>query len=153
MRNLAIAFAVLAVAAFAGVLVLAQIAGGSGAGPSPWALYLDSGPLEKLTDMLLVAGAVAIAVVGLVRDGHGNRSAAAALPYFASAALAVGVLAALQGALRTWTVASRVHVTNFMVVAPSLAEAMIPLSVGLLCAAFGFGLARSRRAEPGPTPA
>ena len=150
MRILATAFAILMVAAFAGVLVLARIAAGTGPGPGPWALYLDSDPLEKLTDMLLVAGAVAIVVVGLVRDGHGNRSAAAALPYLAWAALAIGFLAGLQGALRTWTIASRVHVTHFIIVAPSLAEATIALSLGLLCAALGFGLAQPRRPVPEP---
>jgi hypothetical protein len=147
MRILAIGFAVLAAAAFGGVLVLAQIAsGGPEPGPTVWELYLDSNPLEKISETTLVLCAVGIVVIGLLRGSDGIRSAAAILPYFAWAALAVGVLAALQGALQVWVAARAVHVTRFIVLAPSLAEATLALAIGLLCAALGFGLAPSRRA-------
>jgi hypothetical protein len=153
LRVLAIGFALLAIAAFAGVWVLAGIAGGAEPGPGLPELWLDSGPLEKISDMLLVLCIVGAVVIGLIRDGDGRRSAAAILAYVAWATLALAALTALQAALRSWAIARMVHVTNFRVVAPSLAEAVLTLGIGLLCAALCFALAPPRRATPETAPA
>ena len=149
MRSVAIGFALLAVAAFVGVSVLAQIAGEPGFGLGE--MFIDSPPLGKLADLLLALCTVGAVVIGLIRGADGTRPAAAMLPFVGWVALGVGFLVALHGVLFTAIAAGRVHVTNFRVVAPSLTEALITLGTSLLCAALCFALAPSRRSSPRPT--
>lgn len=143
MKVLAIVFAVLAAASGAGVWWLVQLAGGTGLGLAE--LYVNAHPLTKLTDLSIGLMTVATLVLGLVRGKGGAPIGGALLRLMIWLAAGLGLLAALQAGLSTWRAAAMVHVTDLRVVAPGLAEALIPFLLGCICAALAAALSPSSR--------
>jgi hypothetical protein len=140
MRALALVFAVLDVATWGGAWWLARILGGL----NLWELFLSSRLITQLMDILLALFAVVILIAGFIRDARGAPVFAPVMKPAMWVASAMGLLVALESGLETWTVAQRVHV-NFEVVAPTLCEGLVPLAIGLLCAALCAWFASVRR--------
>jgi hypothetical protein len=92
--------------------------------PLPY-VWLDAPLVAKLADIVLVFDCVAVTVLASLRvDGLTQA--------LAWAGLAIGALAAFHGGLLTWQAASMAHVSDFSVVAPNVAECLLPLGLGLL---------------------
>lgn len=126
MKTLWKIFAALAVVDVVLVLWLCQVAGGMPLS----ALFYDAFVLTKMIEMLLLLGLVPVAVVP---NGKGQTSGFLKVALWLS--LALGALATLQSVLNTWGAVQRTHTNNLQVVAPSLAEGLVPLGLGLLIAA------------------
>jgi hypothetical protein len=92
--------------------------------PLPY-VWLDAPPVAKLADIILVLDFVAVTVLASLRVD-------ALIQALAWAGLAIGALAAFHGGLITWQAASMAHVSRFFVVAPGVAQCLLPLGLGLL---------------------
>ena len=99
-------------------------------GMPPTALLIDSSPLVQLIDFLLIVLCVVVLVVGLTSRGRSG------LPKLAGwAGPLLGALGCAWGLFTLWQVSHVTHVTRLAILAPSYAESVMPLALGLLCAA------------------
>ena len=99
-------------------------------------LFFDAGLLTKLVDLTLAAALAGVVVIGLLRPDDDKQDGGSPILTLATwAAPALGALAMAYNALLVWEAASQAHVTHLQVVAPGLAEALLPLSLGLLAGA------------------
>lgn len=147
MRVFALMLGLVGAAMLAGVFVLAAKAEFTG---DPlyilFQLFLDADPIAKLVLLVLAPSLIFITVVGLfglIRQPGPPSDLLTGLSYACPVA---GLAAGAYAAFNAYTAAMRVHVTDFRVVAPSLAEATLVAAAGLLVGALaaGFNLARSR---------
>ena len=113
-------------------------------------MFMDADPLAKLAMMLAQTLTFAAFVLGVI--GLFARSAAATfrilLLLIAAASAGLGVLAALYGWMNIQTAIRNLGGVSFEVAAPSYAETLMALSVGLFGAlvALGFHALLARRA-------
>jgi hypothetical protein len=92
--------------------------------PLPY-VFLDATALTKLADMILALDFLAVTVLAFRRvDGVAQA--------FAWSGLVIGALAACQSGLITWQATTMTHVSRFSVIAPSVAQSLLPLGLGLL---------------------
>jgi len=143
------------------LLILTAVAFAAAAGSCAWLvsryapgytaaqMFMDADPVAKLAIMLaqtLTFGALVLGAVGLF-----IRSAVGAfrmlLMLIAAASAGLGVLAALYGWMNIQTAIRAVGPVSFEVTAPSYAETLLALSVGLFGAlvALGFHALLGRR--------
>lgn len=109
-------------------------------------LFLDADTLAKLVLLALIPSLIFVMIVGVSGLVRRSGSPSDGLAVFSFACPLAGLAAGAYAASNTYTAAMRVHVTDFRVVAPSLAEATLVAAAGLLVGALaaGFNLARSR---------
>jgi hypothetical protein len=143
------------------LLVLTAVAFAAAAGGCAWLIsryapgytaaqiFMDADPVAKLAMMLaqtLTFGAFVLGVIGLF-----VRSAAPIfrllLMLIAAASAGAGILAALYGWMNIQTAIRNIGQVSFEVAAPSYAETLLALSVGLFGAlvALGFNVLLGRR--------
>jgi hypothetical protein len=143
MRLMTVAFGGLAAASLIGAIGLAAWSGASIPG-----LFLDAAPFTKLFDAVLAA---AIGGLFFLRRAPARAGAQAAAPDLLRLAVWVlpmlGLLAALWGGYVILQAAQTTGVSNPRVIAPALADSLLPLGLGLLGGALADLLAR-RRARP-----
>ena len=136
------------------LLVLTTVAFAASAGTCAWLIsrytpgysaaqmFLDGDPVAKLVILFvqtLTFGVLVFGVIGLLaRGAAGAMRLLLALAAALSAAL--GVLAALYGWMNIQTAIRNTGVTSLEVVAPSYAETLLALSVGLFGALVALGL-------------
>ena len=143
------------------LLILTAVAFAAAAGTCVWLLgrylpgytaaqmFMDADPVAKLAIMLaqtLTFGALVLGVLGLfIRSAAGTFRML--LMLIAAASAGLGVLAALYGWMNIQTAIRAVGPVSFEVTAPSYAETLLALSVGLFGAlvALGFHALMSRR--------
>lgn len=136
------------------LLILTAVAFAASAGTCAWLIsryapgysaaqmFLDADPVAKLVILFvqtLTFGVLVFGVIGLLA-----RSAAGAmrllLALAASLSAALGLLAGLYGWMNIQTAIRNTGVTTLEVVAPSYAETLLALSVGLFGALLALGL-------------
>jgi hypothetical protein len=107
-------------------------------------LFLGANLVVQMLDIVLFLWTVAIVVICLV-----VRNPAARLAYslISIGPVAIGGLACLYGVMDVWMAATRVHVTRLDIVAPDLAESLLPLGVGLTLTALALLVAPRREPE------
>ena len=143
------------------LLILTAVAFAAAAGSCAWLvsryapgytaaqMFMDADPVAKLAIMLaqtLTFGALVLGAVGLfIRSAAGTFRML--LMLIAAASAGLGVLAALYGWMNIQTAIRAVGPVSFEVTAPSYAETLLALSVGLFGAlvALGFHALMSRR--------
>jgi hypothetical protein len=134
MKLIALLLTALAVAASVATVEIAFYAGMKPSGLSH--LFLDSMPTTQLADMLLGLGVAVMVVLGpilLATDRRGDG--AGFLGAMAWIGPLLGVVVCLYETMHIWIAVVRTHTTNFRVVAPSVSEALLPLSLGLVAGA------------------
>ncbi|MDQ0466264.1 hypothetical protein QO010_004057 [Caulobacter ginsengisoli] len=144
MKILSIVFAGLTLVVAGLVFWLSKVAGG---GLSLLDLFLDAFAVVKLTLILLVP--VLILAVFLP---NGRGQAGGVLKVLMWSALGLAALVTAERVLNIQNAVQRTHTTNLQVVAPSLAESLMPLVLGLLIAAIAAWKIASAR-PPSPAPA
>jgi hypothetical protein len=132
MRLTTVAFGVLAAATLAGAVGLAAWAGASVPG-----LVLDAGPFTKLLDAVLIA---ALGGLYLLRKASVRRDAPDLLRLAAWALPLLGLLAALWGWYLVFQAVQATGASDPRVIAPSVAESLVPLGLGLLGGALAQAL-------------
>ena len=143
------------------LLILTAVAFAAAAGSCAWLvsryapgytaaqMFMDADPVAKLAIMLaqtLTFGALVLGVLGLfIRSAAGTFRML--LMLIAAASAGLGVLAALYGWMNIQTAIRAVGPVSFEVTAPSYAETLLALSVGLFGAlvALGFHALLGRR--------
>lgn len=143
------------------LLILTAVAFAAAAGSCAWLvsryapgytaaqMFMDADPVAKLAIMLaqtLTFGALVLGVIGLfIRSAAGTFRML--LMLIAAASAGLGVLAALYGWMNIQTAIRAVGPVSFEVTAPSYAETLLALSVGLFGAlvALGFHALLGRR--------
>ncbi len=124
---------ILAALGVAGIFGLMRYAGWDA---PPWALFPNATYVVKLTDMLLVAMFVLVALVGLIELGTSkNARGSQFLTVMVLVAVGFGVLAAVYTASHVSLAIQNSHTTNMRVVAPGVAEGLLPLTLGFIIAA------------------
>jgi hypothetical protein len=144
-------FVVLAAAVFRAASWLAGYGGAT-----VFQLFIDLDPLTKLGCILLMLGLQVVLLLGVVQ----LFARTAALAAFLRAALWIapllGLACAALGGLAVLQASAATHVTRLDVLAPGLAEALIPLALGLqvgAAAAILDGLAAALGRTPAPAKA
>ena len=136
------------------LLIVAAVAFAASAGTCAWLMsrytpgysaaqmFMDADPVAKLVILfvqMLTVGALVFGVIGLLA-----RSAAGAmrvlLKLAATLSAALGLLVALYGWMNIQNAIRHVGPVSFEVVAPSYAETLLALSVGLFGALVALGL-------------
>ena len=136
------------------LLIVAAVAFAASAGTCAWLMsrytpgysaaqmFMDADPVAKLVILfvqMLTFGALVFGVIGLLA-----RSAAGAmrvlLKLAATLSAAFGILVALYGWMNIQNASRHVGPVSFEVVAPSYAETLLALSVGLFGALVALGL-------------
>ena len=136
------------------LLIVAAVAFAASAGTCAWLMsrytpgysaaqmFMDADPVAKLVILfvqMLTFGALVFGVIGLLA-----RSAAGAmrvlLKLAATLSAALGLLVALYGWMNIQNAIRHVGPVSFEVVAPSYAETLLALSVGLFGALVALGL-------------
>jgi hypothetical protein len=136
------------------LLIVAAVAFAASAGTCAWLMsrytpgysaaqmFMDADPVAKLVILfvqMLTFGALVFGVIGLLA-----RSAAGAmrvlLKLAATLSAAFGILVALYGWMNIQNAIRHVGPVSFEVVAPSYAETLLALSVGLFGALVALGL-------------
>ena len=110
-------------------------------------LVLSAGPMVKLAYLLLTGLAIWLAVLGVTSLAKGRAENPSALSILSLAPPGVGLLATLYTVLVILRVMQDTHTSDLIVIAPSLAEALAPLGVGLLLGA----VATTLKARVAPT--
>jgi len=101
----------------------------------------QASPVTKLVLILLAVQAVVILIVGVSRLIKTTRDAdPTLLTVFSLLPPALGLATSLLAGLSVVIAVQQTHTTSLMVVAPSLAEAMTPLALGLLVGALAATL-------------
>ena len=136
------------------LLIVAAVAFAASAGTCAWLMsrympgfsaaqmFMSADPVAKLVMMFilqLLLGALVFGVIGLLA----RRTAAAMgllLKLAATLSAALGLLVALYGWMNIQTAIRHVGPVSFEVVAPSYAETLLALSVGLFGALVALGL-------------
>jgi len=109
-------------------------------------LVLQAGALAKLFYLLLTGLGIWIAVLGVSVLTKG-RSGDPSLPgILALLSMGLGLLATLLAGISIGRAMQQTNTSDLMVIAPSLAEALTPLAIGLLLGA--FATACQARAAP-----
>lgn len=138
------------------LLVLSAIALGAWAGmpANPLAvlgiLLSQAGPLAKLVLLWLAVLAVVIAIMGAARRARGGRSGnRSRLTVLSVMAPGLGLASTVLSCLTIRGLMERTGVSDLRIIAPSLAEAIMPLGLGLLVGAAAAleGLAAARSAR------
>lgn len=97
--------------------------------------------VSKLVLILLAIQAIVILIIGVPRltkpKGDGDRSV---LALFSFVPPGLGLAASLLAGLSVMIAMQQTHTTSLMVIAPSLAEALTPLALGLLIGALAATL-------------
>jgi hypothetical protein len=96
-------------------------------------MFIDSDIVLKLFDIVLCLAAPLVVIVGLVHLAAGG-GARPLLRVIEWAGPIVGLLGLAYGGLIDLIAIQATQVSRFEVVAPSLAEALLPLALGLLVA-------------------
>lgn len=139
MKRTAAALAIAALLAVILVVVMARI-GQAGL----WNLWLDSGPLVKLSVLPLLMLLLLVLILGSIsradRQGGGVGSALKVLAWIC---LGLGALGSIPSLLTVWSMVQRFHPTRMMVYAPGLGEALLPVTLGLIVAALALVLRRT----------
>lgn len=144
-----ILFILTAVAFAAAAGTCAWLVGRYAPGYTAAQMFMDADPVAKMAIMLaqtLTFGALVLGVIGLfVRSAAGTFRML--LMLIAAASAGLGVLAALYGWMNIQTAIRNVGPVRFDIVAPSYAETLLALSVGLFGAlvALGFHALMGRR--------
>jgi hypothetical protein len=116
-------------------------------------LVLSSGPFAKLAYLVLTFLGIWIAILVVAWFAKGRRSSdPSALALLSLAPPGAGLAATLMTALSIGRVMQQTHTTELMVIAPSLAEALAPLAIGLLLGAAAAVLKAKAAAGAGQTP-
>lgn len=142
MKPLPLVLAFLTVAAGAAIVGLAGLAG------VPLVdLFPDAGLMTMLATVLLVLILIAAVIIGLVsrRAPDAGQEGSFMLKLIIWIAVLLGALATAQALVFVQINVAQTHTTNLKVVAPSLAEALIPLTIGLLAGAIATGFNRRVR--------
>ncbi len=110
-------------------------------------LYLDSFIVVQAVEIFLVLGLILIAVLP---NGRGQLSGLLkAMLWFE---LGFSILASLYGLMSVQAGMAATHTTNLRVIAPGLAESLVPLAIGLLIATVAaWKVASARKPSPAPT--
>jgi hypothetical protein len=103
------------------------------------ALFLDTSAITKLVDIVL---ALCLTAAVILTSVPASDSRSSAMAVFAWTGPLLGLAGALFYAMIIWVAVQRTHITRFVVVAPSLAEAMLPLALGLLVGALAAASGR-----------
>jgi uncharacterized membrane protein YidH (DUF202 family) len=142
---------ILTAAAFAAVIGIARYAGFQYA-ELP-ALFLQATAVVKMVETILILGLIATLVAGVVLMATGKKAGdTLILTLLGWLGVALGLLAFAFAALNIWIAVERTHTTNPQVVAPSVAEALLPVCLGLLMATIasfvgGVMKARAKRSS------
>jgi hypothetical protein len=134
MKVTAWTFMVATVAAFAATIAIGRYGGMEGFSPLP--LFDQAFLNTRLADLWLAGGTAVTAVVGslqLLTDKGGGRSFF--LTIMTWSAPVAGLAAFVERSLTTWAAVREAGGADFILVAPDLAEALLPLSLGLLLGA------------------
>lgn len=113
-----------------------------------WILISQAGPLSKLAYLLLTGVAIWI---GLLAPRPSRDPSA--LMVLGLLAPGLGLAASLMAGLTIRIVMVQTHTTELMVIAPSLAEALAPFSIGLLLGAVALALKAKAATGAEPAPA
>lgn len=100
-------------------------------------LLIDADPMIKLIDFAVLGLFGLVLLFGMVRDAGFLGAARWLAPL-------VGLLGAACGLFRTGLAMAHTGTTRFDVVAPSVAEALLPLAVGLVAGALAAVMMPSR---------
>jgi hypothetical protein len=103
-------------------------------------LVLSAGPLTKLAYLLLTGLGVWIAVLGVTSLARGRTGDPSLLSVLSLLPLGVGLFATLLTTLSIARAMQATQTSDLFVIAPSLAEALAPLGVGLLLGAVAAAL-------------
>jgi len=131
-------------------------------GVSTGAMFLDATPVVKLiviACLLALIGLVVLTVIGLAMaagSSGGSGEIEVLLAVTGGAAIVFGLLGAAYGEMNTQIAISRIGAVSFEVTAPSRAEFLLCLSLGLLCGVIGLGgaaLLRTLRLRRAANPA
>ena len=113
-------------------------------------LTWQTGAISKFVYLILAAQAAWIAVLA-VRRGSGDDPTVVTILTFVPPGL--GLAAALLAGLSIRIAMAQTHATELIVIAPSLAEAMTILAIGLLVGAAAAALNARSATEAGQAPA
>ena len=129
----------LAIVAWGAVLFLARYAGLDGF--PLLKLYINATLIVKSALNLLTLGLPAAAVLTILHLGRSGGADRGALIGVSLAGVGLGLLATAFGFMTIWIVMKRTHTTHLRVVAPSAAEDLMPIAMGLTIAAIcGLGI-------------
>jgi hypothetical protein len=103
-------------------------------------LVLSAAPLTKLIYLLLTGLGIWIAVLGVASLAKGRSDAPSALSILSLAPPGLGLAATLLTALSIVRAMQATNTSDLFVIAPSVAEALAPLGVGLLLGAVAAAL-------------
>jgi hypothetical protein len=115
----------------ASLLWLADYAGGA----PLVGLFVAMPMLTKLTTMVIVLAGALLVVLGLIQRLSGDTGLGDFLRIAVYLIAALAVVATLPHFLNIWRAVEITHTTNPRVVAPSVCEGLIPLSLGFVFAA------------------
>lgn len=137
MKLLAIVLSLLGLALLCTAVALAQWAYMRG-GPAAllWSLFLDLPPSSKVLAIPLLIYAPIVLILGCAQLRKGGESGpSSTLLTLSVVPVGAGLMvAALQG-LNVYIAVERTHTTNLRVIAPSVAEAVLLIALGLLAGA------------------
>jgi hypothetical protein len=139
MKTLWKIFAALGAADIVLVLWLCQVAGGMPLS----ALFYDAFVLTKMIELLLLLGLVLVAVLP---NGKGQMGGFLKVALWLL--LGLGALGSLQSLSSTWQAMQGTGVSRLQVIAPSLAEGLVPVGLGLLIAALAAWKIASSKPRP-----
>jgi hypothetical protein len=108
------------------------------------ALFLDSSPIVQLTDLLLI---LALVLAAVLPNGRGQTGGFQKVLLWGG--LAFAALITLQRLSVIRMAMERTRTTNLQVIAPSLAESLVPFALALLIAAIAAWKVASVR-KPSP---
>jgi len=134
----------LAIAATAATSGCAVILGLYAPGAGALNVFLNMPPVLKVCVVLVSLTTVGVALAGLVglrlarRDEAGTQAIQVLLVLSAAACILLGVLGALYGEMNTQMAIKAVGPVRFAVTAPSRAEALLALAIGLWGATFAI---------------
>jgi hypothetical protein len=128
----------LVLAAVASVAFVFGFLAVAGVGFSLRELLQNAPPIIKMADMLLAGLFMLVLAVGFIRVATEKEAKESPfLRVMILIAVLLGALCFAYEASITWSAVRAAHTTNFRVIAPSLAEATVQLSLGLIVGAFG----------------
>jgi hypothetical protein len=143
MKPIAMMFAVLALIAFAALAWLTKVAGG----PPIW-IFTGSSSLPKLVDLMLAATLAAVIVIGLVRLARRAKDVSGLMTLATWWPPAVGALVAAQQGFIIYIATQMAHTAHLRILAPSLCQALLPLTLGLGVGAIAAFLNGFRTSPP-----
>lgn len=114
-----------------------------------FALFADAMVTTKLIEMLIVVVMVAAVFIGILHASGKVSGVSGFLAFVTWAGPILGLIGMGLALMIVWIAVRNTHTTNFMVVAPSVAEGLLPLCLGLLTGTVAAGL--NRRTAPART--